>query len=392
MNEKVGLVVKNAFQSSGAKVSVAYSGFCGRSGVNEYHITIVPEKYDCISNQIEWIQESYKKLLEKLNLKLDSCVFRRFFFSDLANQHQYIKTHSLLNEAQNNCATSIISQPPGPDAKIAMWAYHIFDGGSLNFSDNGLARRKTIHFWDTNIACPEWKTVYQQTEGVLLKYKNICEKRKMRISENLIRTWFFVQDIDTNYKEFVEARKKIFAENGLTSETHFVASTGVEGASTDVRTKISMDAYSVSRIVQKQVQFLVAPEYISPTYVYGVTFERGTVIHYSDRRHILISGTASINNKGEIVHQGNLIKQFDHTLKNIEVLLKQAGANFENVCVFIVYVRDITDAGVIRQEMKNRFGNIPCLVTWSKVCRPGWLVEIECQAISDQHNNNFPAF
>ncbi|MCM8765144.1 MAG: Rid family hydrolase, partial [Candidatus Omnitrophica bacterium] len=334
----------------------------------------------------------YKKLLEKLNLPLDSCVFRRFFFSDLANQYQSIKTHSLLNKAQNNCAISLISQPPGPDAKIALWAYHIFDKKTLNFIDNGLARGKLIHFWDTNITCPEEKTVYQQTEGVLLKYKDICEKRKMRLSENLIRTWFFVQDIDTNYKEFVEARKKVFAENGLTSETHFVASTGVEGTCDDIRARISMDAYSIGGIEQKQVRFLMVPEYISPAYAYGVTFERGTVIHYSDRRHVLISGTASINNKGEIMHPGDLINQFNHTLNNIEILLRQAGANFENVCVFIVYVRDITDAGFIRQEMKKRFGNIPFLVIWSKVCRPGWLVEIECQAVRGQNNNDFFAF
>ncbi|MGC8804869.1 MAG: Rid family hydrolase, partial [Candidatus Ratteibacteria bacterium] len=161
---------------------------------------------------------------------------------------------------------------------------------------------------------------------------------------------------------------------------------------TDIRAKISMDAYSIAGIKPEQIQFLSNSRYLSPTYIYGVTFERGVAINYRDRKHIFISGTASINRKGEIVHPGNVMKQLYRTLKNIEVLLKNAHAGFDDVCVFIIYVRDASDSKIVYEEMKKNFGNIPMQVVVASVCRPGWLVEIECQAICDAVNPDFFEF
>ena len=45
---------------------------------------------------------------------------------------------------------------------------------------------------------------------------------------------FIIENIDGNYKGVVEARREFFAEHGLTPDTHFIASTGIEGASADV--------------------------------------------------------------------------------------------------------------------------------------------------------------
>ncbi len=385
-------MIEEEMKFTDTKTIVNYSFFHGESGSDECHITLVPVEYGSVIDQMEWIHQSYIRLLNYLNLPSHTCAFRKFFFSDLPNQYEIIRTHSLLNITENGCSVSVISQPPYPEAKIAMWAYHISDKKPEHFSDNGIRRGKLIHFWDTNITSPDKKTIRRQTTSILSKYKKLLAKRKMTLLDNLMRTWFFVQNIDTDYKEFVEARKDFFSQNGLKSETHFVASTGVGGLIENIKVKISMDAYSIAGIQKNQIQFLTAPEYISPTYIYGVTFERGTVINYKDRSHILISGTASINNRGEIVHPSNISKQLNHTLKNIEILLNQAGSNFEDVCSFIVYVRDMADAGFVYREMKKRFSNKPLILVIANVCRPGWLVEIECQAIKKARNYTSPDF
>ncbi len=397
MNKKTENVVAY-FDESDDRILARYSCFKGKTKVDEYHFTFVPIVYGTVSEQIELINTSYTKILKKLALDSNSAVFRRFFCSDLINQYQTIRKYSVVgSEKYDKCAVSFVSQSPYPEAKIALWAYHIIDRNqpilkSIDGLGMKLKRGCLSHFWDTGIMSTEEQSVRLQTMDILSLYKKILSHRNMKLADNVIRTWFFVKNIDTDYIEFAKARKEFFEKNGLTPATHFIASTGVEGSAIDVRAKISMDAYSVAGIKPEQIQFLSDSRYLSPTYIYGVTFERGVAINYRDRKHIFISGTASINKKGEIVHPGNVMKQLYRTLKNIEVLLKNAHAGFNDVCSFLVYVRDASDAKIVYEEMRKNFGNIPMQVVIASVCRPGWLVEIECQAISEAVNPDFPEF
>ena len=139
----------------------------------------------------------------------------------------------------------------------------------------------------------------------------------------------FVQNVDVNYPGVVKARKEVFATQNLTEETHFIASTGIEGRYFDPMVFVTMDTYAVSGIRPEQIRYLYAPEHLNRTYEYGVTFERGTAVTYGDRRHIFISGTASIDRYGEIVHAGDVMKQASRMIENIEALLKRSGCHFE---------------------------------------------------------------
>ena len=112
-----------------------------------------------------------------------------------------------------------------------------------------------------------------------------------------IRTCFFVRDVDVNYAGVVKGRKEEFVRLGLTEKTHYLASTGIQGQIADSRSLVLLDAYAVDGLQAEQIRFLHAPEYLNPTYEYGVTFERGTAVEYGDRKHIFISGTASIGGK-----------------------------------------------------------------------------------------------
>jgi enamine deaminase RidA (YjgF/YER057c/UK114 family) len=46
-----------------------------------------------------------------------------------------------------------------------------------------------------------------------------------------------------------------------------------------------------------------------------------------------------------------------------------------------VYLRDIADYAVVEDMMMKRFPEHPKLFVLAPVCRPGWLVEMECIAI-----------
>jgi len=389
----------HSLKSGSLPTSVSISCFHAESGVEEYHIIVRPIEYGGIATQLRWISCAYQEALRSATLDFGTCVFRRFFCSDLVNQASALETHRFANpnDQDEPCAVSLVCQAPVPPAKVALWAYHIKDPrGVLKKGREGAAlsleRGDLTHLWSTGITCSDTDASYTQTQGIFARYERDLELRQMRLSDHVIRTWFFVQNIDANYQGLVDARREIFAEKGLTPDTHFIASTGIEGTSADVTAKVMMDAYAIAGIRPEQIQFLSAPDHLSPTHTYGVTFERGVSVEYRDCKHILISGTASIDKAGEIVHRCELTQQLDRTIENVQALLHNAGAVLQDVCMFIVYLRDPSDLHTAEQIMADRFGPAPFVVVHAPVCRPGWLVEIECQAITSNANPLLPNF
>ena len=124
-----------------------------------------------------------------------------------------------------------------------------------------------------------------------------------------------------------------------------------------------------------------APTHLNPTYEYGVTFERGTAVMYGDRKQVFISGTASIDNRGEIVYPGDIVKQTERMMENISVLLKEADATTRDITQAITYLRDMADYAVVKKYFEAHYPDLPHLIVLAPVCRPGWLIETECIAV-----------
>ena len=192
---------------------------------------------------------------------------------------------------------------------------------------------------------------------------------------------FFVRDVDVNYAGVVKGRKEEFVRLGLTEKTHYLASTGIQGQIADSRSLVLLDAYAVDGLQAEQIRFLHAPEYLNPTYEYGVTFERGTAVTYGDRKQVFISGTASIDNRGEIVYPGDIVKQTERMMENISVLLKEADATTRDITQAISYLRDMADYAVVKKYFEAHYPDLPHLIVLAPVCRPGWLIETECIAV-----------
>ncbi len=123
-----------------------------------------------------------------------------------------------------------------------------------------------------------------------------------------------------------------------------------------------------------------------------MTFERGTAISYRDRRHVFISGTASIDPQGRILHPDDIGRQLARTLDNIAALLSAAGATLRDVQVFIAYVRQPADLALVRQGLREACGDVPAEVFVAPICRRGWLVEIEALAAIRLPQSRLPEF
>ena len=190
-----------------------------------------------------------------------------------------------------------------------------------------------------------------------------------------------MRDVDVNYAGVVKARKEVFVTQNLTEKTHYIASTGIEGRHADPSVLVQMDTYAVDGLEPGQLQYLYAPTHLNPTYEYGVTFERGTTVTYGDRKHVFISGTASIDNHGEILHPGNVLKQAERMMENITALLAEAGATPADILQAITYLRDPADYAVVKRYLDIAYPDMPRLIVLAPVCRPGWLIETECIAV-----------
>jgi len=311
-------------------------------------------------------------------------VFARCFLSDAANQQK--QADEFLSKFLG-CTVSYIQQPPLDGSKIALWL-HLQKDVILN--NNGwywFERNGYIHYYTSNGNTE--KDSYFQTRKLLEDYERELIIRNCTIANDCIRTWFFTRDVDADYAGLVNARKENFSMNGLTDETHYIASTGIEGRDADACVKVKMDTCIIKGLEEGQVRFLYAKEHLSPTSQYGVTFERGVSVDFGDRRNVYISGTASIDRNGQVLHENDAVQQTRRTWENVEALLHEAGCGFGDLMQMIVYLRDIADYTTVKQMVDEKFPQIPKVIVLAPICRTQWLVEMECIAAKPIQNNNF---
>ena len=220
-----------------------------------------------------------------------------------------------------------------------------------------------------------------QMRQIFEKYERLLAAEFMTIQDHCLRTWIFVRDIDHNYAGVVAGRKHFFETIGLTPDTHFIASTGIAGTHADPRVLVMMDALAIPDIDPASVRYLKGGSHLSPTADYGVTFERGTSFDYDGLHYTLISGTASIDSKGQVLYPESVEKQTLRMLENIRVLLAEDGSDFSHVPSALVYLRNPEDVATVRNVIDRELPCLDYLLLHAPVCRPTWLVEMECLAV-----------
>lgn len=371
-----------------------------RAGAEHFISVVAPADLD-LRAQIAFVEESYAVARKSLGLAPETAVFRRLYVSDVLNQAASIRGSGLVRETSSGpVAISIVQQPPLPEAKLAMLAYHVE-------SEDGLAKRRLSphhllvekhglrHLWSTGLCAgvDEWPTPETtQTRGIFYNLIGALASQGANLRDHCVRTWVYLKDVDVFYPGMVVSRRELFEEHGLTSDTHYIASTGIEGACAHRFDLVAMDAYSIVDLGPQQISYLNDFDRLCATKEYGVTFERGTRIAYADRAHLFISGTASIDRAGKIVHPGDVLRQLGHTLGNVEALLRSGSASLADMMHLTVYLRDPTDFARVDAYLVDRFPDLPVLTVQGAVCRPGWLVEVEGVAIAPSDEPVMPSF
>lgn len=366
----------------GCRVTVQVSTFAPEGGVRECHAMLHAEGGGyTFAEQLASLADAFGELRGRLPDA--ECVMCRLFLSDAAAQQ------AAAVAAFGNVPLSVIQQPPLDGSKVAVWA--VFYGGAERCGDGCFMHNGYTHRFSLMREAAGCDSA-EQTAALLDGYEAYLSDCGMTLADDCVRTWFFVRDVDVNYKGVVDARRENFIRCGLTERTHYIASTGIEGKPDRRDVFVRMDAYAVGGLEAGQQRYLYAKDHLNPTYEYGVTFERGVRVDYGDRRHCLISGTASIDNRGRVVHAGDVRRQTERMWENVGALLQEGGASMEDVMSIVVYLRDTADYAVVRKMFAERWPAMPVVITLAPVCRPEWLVEMECMAVAEASDGRYRPF
>jgi len=299
----------------------------------------------------------------------------RFHLSDIANQAGPLR--EILAREMPGVPVSLVGQMPLDGARLVLEGW---------FADRPLTQLAFLPGGD-----PGATTSYDQMARL---FANLADRLAPRrnVADHVLRTWIYCRDIDNNYAGLVRARRDYFDAIGLTAATHYIASTGIGGAAERPGQLVQMDALTTRDVAPEQIEYMHAPEHLSPTHIYGVTFERGVRLMHRDRSHFFLSGTASIDKEGHIVHPGEVTLQTERMLENVTALLEHHQGKLEDLAQAMVYLRDPADrdrvAGILRERIG---GHCAFAVLLAPVCRPGWLVELDGIAVNRCGKAVFPA-
>lgn len=316
--------------------------------------------------QLESLNTALLQSLEDENKQ--KLQYIKVFLSDIQNQYEPLLTSELYKTFANKALT-VVGQPPLNGSKI-----------SLLIITANEQQKQLLHALRLTDEEAGTKNVYEQTLRLFEMYIDAAKVARTEMKTHLVRTWIYVADIDTNYSSVVKARNDIFSRHGLTPETHFIASTGIGGYSAIRQAKVAIDFLTYPDIKEHDKKYLQALNHLNPTHEYGVAFERGTRVNLGDEQEYFISGTASIDKNGSVLHIGDVKAQAIRLLDNIEALLKDGEATLEDVNYFVIYLRDPSDYSIVDEYMQNRFPRTPRVIVYAKICRPEWLIEMECTA------------
>ena len=375
------------------------------TGAAEHFIIARPNRGGVFAAQVSRVFALYEAELAGLWLDAASGVTATLFLSDSANQEDELRVHPGFGRLlEAGVAVTVIQQPPA-GAKVALFAYHVarpagtadrvrltVPGAKGKATGLEIAAGAYRHYYLRNLLAPRSGGAGEQTDALLGTPGLGVQSHGIALGE-VVRTWLYIADLDTNYTPVSTARNRIFDRHGITKDAGFPASTGIQGRSAEAGDLLLLDALAIKGLQPGQSRRMEALSHMNATVEYGVTFERGREVVFGDRRHLYVSGTASISNKGEILHLGDVGRQTERAVENVRALLDTSGAALADMRYLIVYLRDFIDSDTVEAVLAaSPLAAVPRLLVHAPVCRPGWLVEFEGVAVDGKGDGRFGVF
>jgi enamine deaminase RidA (YjgF/YER057c/UK114 family) len=258
---------------------------------------------------------------------------------------------------------------------------HNLDGGLGLASGKVVEYRGIQHFYLTNLTGGEGTDnldFISQAKDMFTQAETLLHKQGLSFRD-VVRTWIYVNNIERDYADLNRVRTEFFQEHGL---TRLPASTGIQGATYPKERGCTMDLYTLTTNRPVEIETIHAPS-MNEAAEYGSSFSRGMKVVREDRIIAYVSGTASIDNKGNIVHIGNIENQVHRMLLNVEELLATQNITPNDIVTLITYLKEPNFLDTFYKIYKEHSfpKDAPNTISTADICRPEWLCEIEAIAV-----------
>ncbi|MCP4676304.1 MAG: hypothetical protein GY854_12490 [Deltaproteobacteria bacterium] len=203
--------------------------------------------------------------------------------------------------------------------------------------------------------------------------------------QDVRRTWYFLHNILDWYGDFNQVRNAAFQRLGLggNDSTKIIpASTGIRGRNAACGW-CALDLLAIRPLEghRFEVNRLENPKQNEAT-EYGSAFSRGLAITLDSCRYIFVSGTASINEKGESVHNGDFESQTIRTIETVKTLLAAGGAGISDICQATAFLKNTDDIESYRRIAARMGVRVDeTIYTVADVCRDELLFELDATAV-----------
>ncbi len=370
-------------------------------GITELYICARPTQDEGgFAEQAHSMYDNLFKVLSMHEATPCNVITEKVFFSDVDRQFrelEKIRKHRYsrcLHNAESLPATIFLHQPPCyPGRLCELQAYVLFPTGGEEVKvrtldgTSGLASGKVVeyrgirHLYLTNLTGGEETDGLDfvgQAEDMFGQAETLLRKEGLSFRD-VIRTWIYVNNIEQDYADLNQVRTKFFHEHGV---TRLPASTGIQGATYPKERGCAMDLYTLTTDRPVEIEVMHAPT-MNEAPQYGSSFSRGIKVVRDDRIIAYVSGTASIDNKGNVIHIGDIEGQVHRMLLNVEELLAAHNITPDDIVTLITYLKEPKFLGTFYEVYKEHSfpKDAPNTVSTADICRPEWLCEIEAIAV-----------
>jgi len=196
---------------------------------------------------------------------------------------------------------------------------------------------------------------------------------------HVVRTWFYLNRILSWYDGFNRARTSFFTERRV-FDGMVPASTGIGGANSAGAALVA-DVLAI-RPTDGKVRIQALPSPLQcPALDYNSSFSRAVEIATPEFRHVLVSGTASIEPGGATAHVADVDAQVALTMEVVEAILKSRGMGWKDATRAIGYFKRLEDAPAFDRYCAGAgLPTLPIVISENDVCRDDLLFEIEMDA------------
>lgn len=348
---------------------------------DEFYLSCHVAEAATAAEAVTLLRAALRHALAERGLDEDAVLLLRFFSSDATTHAPLLRDFLGGGSARQQV---VIGQTPLDSTFLSLQAYCVTGLAERRMLDDGLLLVRHggyLSLWTLDLPAAPGDAGGQSLDVISAMRRKLAA-HGMTLADNLLRTWYYVRDVDNNYAGLIKSRVAIYEAAGLTPETRFTASTGIGATAPEPGALVWLHAHAAAGLAPAQIIHLRALDHLSPTALYGVNFERATKVVYGDRVHCHISGTASIDAEGRVLHVGDVERQFVRAVQNVEALLAEGDMPLDALRCATIYLRDPHDAAHVAKLARKLLPRDCALnLTHGAVCRPEWLVELEGEAI-----------